>query len=105
MGVRMNKHLLPYDISNHPDLLRLAEEVNTTKSPRKLMRDNETLAVVMPVGATLPPKKTKQKRAKTKADYEAFRAAAGSWSDMDVEQFKAAIYESRRISTRPPVKL
>src|SRR5947209_3857510 len=98
----MNKHLLPFDISNHPDLLRLAEEVNTTKTPRKLMRANTTLAVVLPVGTTLPAKKN---RAKTKADYEAFKSAAGSWKDVDVEQFKAAIYESRRRSTRPPVQL
>ena len=98
----MSRHLLPFDISNHPDLLRLAEEVNTTKSPRKLMRDNETLAVVMPVGTILPAKK---KRAKTKADFEAFKSAVGSWKDMDVEKFKADISASRRLSTRPPVKL
>jgi hypothetical protein len=98
----MLKNLPAIDITNHPDLLRLAEEVNATKSPRKLMRENETLAVVMPVGTTLPSKK---KRAKTKADYEAFKAAAGSWKDMDVEKFKADIYASRRLSTRPPVKL
>jgi hypothetical protein len=98
----MLRKLPAIDITNRPDLLRLAEEVNATKSPRKLLRENETLAVVMPVGATLPAKK---KRAKTKADYEAFRNAAGSWKDVDVEQFKAAIYESRRLSTRPPVKL
>jgi hypothetical protein len=98
----MLRNLPSIDITNHPDLLRLAEEVSTTKSPRKLMRDNETLAVVMPVGTTLPSKK---KRAKTKADYEAFRKAAGSWKDVDVEKFKAAIYESRRLSARPPVKL
>src|SRR5438067_479413 len=102
MGVRMNKHLLPFDISDHPDLLQLAEDVNTTKTPRALTRDNKTLAVVMPVGTTLPPNK---KRARTKADLEAFRKAAGSWSDVDVEKFKAAIYESRRLSTHPPVKL
>jgi hypothetical protein len=99
----MNKHLLPYDISNHPDLLRLAEEVNTTKSPRKLMRDNETLAVVMPVGTTLPAKKN---RAKTKADYEAFKSAAGSWKDVDTDKLIENIYAARRRSnSRPPIKV
>jgi hypothetical protein len=44
-------------------------------------------------------------RVKTKADYEAFQAAAGSWKDMDVEKFKAALYESRRLGSRPPLKL
>src|SRR5689334_16754463 len=98
----MSRHLVPFDISNHPDLLRLAEEVNTTKTPRVLMQDKTTLAVVMPVGTTIQPK---QKREKTKVDFEAFRKAAGSWNDMDVEKFKKDIYESRRHSTRPPVQL
>jgi hypothetical protein len=60
----MSRHLLPFDISNHADLLRLAEEVSMTKTPRALTRDNTTLAVIMPVGTTLAAKK---KRAKTKA--------------------------------------
>ena len=47
----------------------------------------------------------KEKRGKTKADYEAFRKAAGSWKDMDVEKFKADTYASRRLSTRPLVNL
>src|SRR5947209_13455194 len=99
----MSRHLLPFDISNHPDLLRLAEEVNTTKSPRKLMRDNETLAVVMPVGTILPAKK---KRAKTKADYEAFKSAAGSWKEVDTDKLIKNIYAARRRSnTRPPIKV
>jgi hypothetical protein len=37
------------------------------------------------VGTTLPAKK---KRAKTKADYEVFKSAAGSWKDVDVEKLK-----------------
>ena len=97
--------LIPIDISTIntlPDLLRLVEEVNTTKQPRILKRDNETVAMLMPVGTTVKPK---EKRGKTKADYDAFHKAAGSWKDMDVEKFKAAIYESRRRSIRPSVNL
>jgi hypothetical protein len=84
---------------NHPDLLRLAEEVNTTKSPRKLMRDKETLAVIMPVATT---RQSKKKRAKTKADFAAFKSAAGSWSDVDAEKLIADIYRWRQEGSRLP---
>jgi hypothetical protein len=95
-------HPTPFDISNMPDLVRIVEEVKTTKQPRILKRDSEPVALLMPMDSTRPSKK---KRTKSKADYEAFRAAAGSWKDVDVEQFKKNIYESRRRSTRPPVEL
>jgi hypothetical protein len=39
----------PIDISNDPELLKLAEEVYTTHEPRILRRDDEDLAVLMPV--------------------------------------------------------
>lgn len=42
---------------------------------------------------------------KTSADYEAFLSAAGSWEEVDVDEFLANVYESRRRSTRPPVEL
>jgi hypothetical protein len=98
----MHTHVTPIDIRNNPELMRLAEEVARTKKPRELMRDRETVAILMPATAKDKPKK---KRVKTQADYEAFRAAAGSWKDMDVEKFKADIYESRRLGSRPPIKL
>jgi len=92
----------PIDISNFPDLLRIAREVQAAKQPRILTRESETIAVLMPVGTVV---KSKKKQGKTKADYEAFRAAAGSWKDMDVEKFKADISASRKIATRPRIKL
>ncbi len=99
----MNRSLTPIDISNSPELIRIAEEVRSTNTPRVLKRNSETVAVLMPVAIAVKPTK---KRAKTKADYEAFRSAAGSWKDIvDVEQFKKDIYESRKLSTRPAVKL
>lgn len=83
--------------------MRIAEEVSQTKQPCILKRDNQTLAVVMPVGTTASPKKN---RAKTKIDSKAFRAAFGSWNDVDFEQFKVDIYaDRRRTNTHPPVKL
>lgn len=98
----MHTHVTPIDIRTNPELMRLAEEVARTKKPRELMRDKETVAILMPA----PTKRIRRKmRVKTKEDYEAFQAAAGSWKDMDVEKFKAALYESRRLGSRPPLKL
>ena len=94
--------LTPIDISNIPELVRMAEEVNTTKKSRVLTVSRRTLAVLMPVETA---GKSKEKQDKTKADYEAFRRAAGSWKDMDVEKFKADVYASRSRSTRPLVNL
>ncbi|MFL5586727.1 MAG: hypothetical protein ACJ8DI_03585 [Ktedonobacteraceae bacterium] len=86
-----------------PELVKIAEEVDATKTPRELRRENKPVALITPVTGA---KKAKKQKAKTKADYEAFKSAAGSWKGLiDVEQFKKVISESRKISTRPPVKL
>ena len=99
----MNKNLTAIDISNIPDLLHIAEEVRATKQPRILKVRGETIAMVLPVGTAAKPQK---KREKTKADYEAFRSAAGGWRGLvDTEKLKKDIYESRKLSTRPPVEL
>ena len=72
----MATHPITIDLSNNPDLVRLVEEVNTTKLPRILKQNSEPVAMLMPVGTTVPPKK---KQTKIKVDYTAFRAAFGSW--------------------------
>lgn len=92
----------PIDITHMPELARIAEEVAATKIPRELKRENKTVAVIVPVKKSA----SKKKREKTKADYEAFKSAAGGWKGLvDTEQLKKDIYESRRLSTRPPIKL
>ena len=50
----MNSTPTPIDISNHPDILRLAEEVRATRAPRVLKRNRESIAVVMPLATALP---------------------------------------------------
>ncbi len=89
------------EISNKPDILRIAEEVKMTKKPRLLKRNGETLAMLMPVGTAVKAKK----KAKTKADYEAFRAAAGGWKDIDTDKLVANIEATRKRSNRPPLHL
>ena|SRR5437660_1103709 len=93
----------PIDISNMPDLIRLVKEVEATKKPRKLVWNNKPVAVLMPTTTSLSPKK---KRPRTKADYETFRAAFGSWSDVDTEALlKNICTDCGQTNTRPLDKL
>jgi hypothetical protein len=99
----MADEMIYIDISDVPDLLRIAEEVQMTRTPRILRRDSEDVAVLMPVA---PTRKNKTKHAKTKASYEAFRMAAGGWKGLvDTDKLIDDIYESRRISTKPAIEL
>lgn len=98
----MSRNLTPIDISNLPDLLRLAEEVQTTKKPRILKRDSEPVAMLMPVGTAVKPEK---KRAKKKA-IEDTLALAGSWSDLDWDDMIRELDRIRHESTpTPPISL
>jgi hypothetical protein len=99
----MTKELTPIDIDNIPELVRIAEQVHETGEARVLRRDNEDLAVLRPVR----PKTNRHRlrRVPTKADWEAFRASAGGWSDLDTDNLVEQIYESRQRSIRPPVEL
>src|SRR2546421_7384040 len=95
-------HPIPIDISNIPELVRIAEEVEATKTPRELRRENKPVALITPMTGA---KKAKKHKGKTKADYEAFKSAAGGWKDIDTDKLIADIYAARRQSNRPPVKL
>lgn len=97
----MTTDLGPIDISSIPELVRIAEEVEITKKPRKLMRDRKTLAILVPVNSAPKAKN----RARTKADYEAFLSAAGGWKDIDTDKLVANIYATRKRSNRSPVNL
>jgi hypothetical protein len=97
----MAKEFKAVEIGNAPELLRLAEEVRTSREPRVLRRNGEALAVLTPL-AHAPGRRT---RTKTSADLETFRSSAGSWKDVDTDRLIADIYASRERSTRPPVEL
>jgi hypothetical protein len=102
-GSTLAKELTPVDITNAPDLLRLAEEVRRSGQPRLLRRNGEDLAVLSPAPT---PAKRRSKRAKTEADRAAFLSSAGGWRGLvDVDQFLKDNYESRDRSSRPPVEL
>jgi len=85
------------DISDVPDILRLAEEVRRAGEPRVLRGDGEDLDMVVPMPR---PRKTRLKKP-TAADYAAFRSAAGSWADIDTDTLIEDIYRARGEGTRP----
>ena len=102
-GNTMKRELKRVDINNAKDLLRLVEEVRKSHEPRVVRRDNVDLVILMPAG---PAPRRRRKRARTKADFEAFLSSAGSWKGIvDADKLKADIYESRRRSSRPAVEL
>lgn len=85
------------EFSNH--LTDFFEQVVRESKPIIVENDQGERAVLKPLGRKL------KSRPKTKADLEAFRAAAGSWSEVDVDKFLEENYKSRAISSRPPVEL
>lgn len=99
----MQSELKHIDISNVPELMRIVEEMLANRQPRILSRDDEDVAILMPVAST-PERPTEQE--KSESDYEAFLSAAGSWNGLiDPDKLIADIYESRRLSTKPPIEL
>ena|SRR5712692_3712053 len=99
----MEKEMRSIDISSVPDLVRIAEEVRTTGRPRILRRNGEDMAIVIPIALG---SRRKVKRTRTKADYDAFLLAAGGWKGLvDADKLLADIYESRALSTKPPIEL
>lgn len=97
----MTKEIKTVNIADFPELLRLVEEVRESNEARVLRRDGEDLAILLPAAR----KRRRPGRAKSPADLEAFRSAAGSWRDVDTDKLVEDSYESRRRSSRPAVQL
>jgi len=76
----MSRHIIPIDASNFPDLLKIAEEVNATKTPRLIKRNGETLALLMPTGTAGKRTDQPQKR--------------NIWTHYDPQRVKAALKHS-----------
>src|SRR6266566_1270626 len=92
-------HLMPIDITNMPDLVRIAEEVEATNKPRVLKRDNTPLAILTPV------KKKQSDQARSKAVKEAL-ALAGAWKDLPSDRMEEELDSIRHSSKpTPPLEL
>ena len=95
----MTTNPIPIDISNMPDLMRLAEEVEATKKPRLLKRDNTPIALLTPV------KGKQAQQAKSKAIKETL-ALAGAWGNRDWNEVEAELDRIRHSSKpTPPFEL
>jgi hypothetical protein len=91
--------LTPLDITNIPELVRIAEEVEASKKPRVLKRDNTPLAILTPV------KKNQSHQAKQQAIKETL-ALAGAWGERDWNEVEAELDRIRHSSKpTPPFEL
>ncbi|MGD9891822.1 MAG: hypothetical protein AB7U18_11100 [Dehalococcoidia bacterium] len=87
------------DISNMPDLVRLAEEVARSRKPRLLTRGEEEVALLSPAGSRT------RRKAKSVTDADIKAALAASWVGLvDPEKLKRELDEARG-DDRPPLKL
>ncbi len=92
-------HPTPIDITNMPELVRIAEEVRASDQPRVLKRDN------MPIAMLTPVKKKQSARAKSKA-VKAALALAGAWKDLPSDQMEEDLDRIRHQSKpTPPIEL
>lgn len=101
----MSRHIIPIDASKLPDLLRIAEEVNTTKTPRLIKRDGETLAILMPTGAavkhtTCPPKRTIWTGYDPQLVRAALKQSAGALQGVNREELLSDLAEQRGQESR-----
>jgi len=105
-GTHMAHERETIDITHNPDLVRLAETVRASNTPAVLRRDDEDIAVVMPLanGAKRRVKGAPSKR-KSAADMAIFFSSFGGWKDVDTDRLKADISESRRRSIGPRPEL
>jgi hypothetical protein len=96
------RELQPLDITNSPDLLRLAEEVQASKRPRVLQRGHEAIAVLMPVARA-----ARRGIRDTRSTMAALQASAGSWKGVvDTRELKSEIVAARgsdRLSHPPTI--
>ena len=84
-----------FDLTTSPELLRLAEEVHASGRPRMLRRNGEVIGVLVPRSSG--KSRRLKKRTMSARDVADFHAAAGSWSDVNVDQFLTDVYAAREV--------
>ena len=89
------------DVTDLPELRRLAELVRDTGQARILRALDQDVAIVVPIDGS----KRQPRSRPTTAQIEAVMAAAGGWKGIvDNEELKRNL-RAGRSSNRPPVKL
>ena len=91
----LSNHTGVIDISRIPELLDLVEEVEETKKPKVLTRDNKVVALLSPVGAGSATD-IEGSDALTRS-----LATIGSWSDLDASDVIRKVSEWREVGSRP----
>ena len=86
------------DVSEVPELRRLVERVRESRAAVILRTEDGEVAKIVP----LRPRRSE--RPKTQEDFEEFRAAFGSWQDVDIDELKTRAKRARR-QRRPFVDL
>ena len=97
----MNRDLvrIPYD-DLAADFVHIFNRVVREKTAIVVEKKGRGLAILKPMRSALT-----RRRKKSAADYKAFVSAAGSWKDVDTDKLVADIRDSRKRSSRPPIKL
>jgi len=89
----------PIDISNLPDLKRLAQEAKKTGKPYILRENSHDVALLTPVD-------TERKQQTNRQAIEETLALAGSWKDLDFDDMIEQLDRIRHESTpTPPLAL
>ena len=88
----MAKELRAIDITQLPDVLRIAEEVRSTQQPRVLRRNSEDLAVVMPI-APFKSTRSTETEARIWSDV-GVQDPMAVWANYDPKRVKAALKQS-----------
>src|SRR5215211_1643212 len=98
----MASELAPIDIRHVPELAHLVDEVQTTRKPRRITRDNEDVAILMPARPRSP--RLRGKRV-TQADIDAAMSVFGAWKDqVDPETLKRELRELQ-VDDKPSIEL
>ncbi len=95
----MVKELQPLDISDAPEILRLAEEVRQSNKPRVLRRDHEDIAILVPVDHVA---KNNADDSNDTQDLTARERAMNEWQDVDTDTLIATLYKEKMHGAQVP---
>jgi antitoxin (DNA-binding transcriptional repressor) of toxin-antitoxin stability system len=79
------------DVSDSPELERLAEEVASSGDTVVLTKDGHDLATIAPTSQRRPLKP----RELTAEEVAISKSAAGGWADVDADELITRVYEGR----------